>query len=180
MHSSTILIKILLKRHLISYVQCFLLILFKWLIDKLLLYVTSKLFQYSKTLHTILNNDECNCYILKNTGVILHPPPNKKTPQKTPKNSKQPAHILNNDHRKCVTITFYKMYIYILTFMVKDMPCFTTEKINSPVWKTCTASEPKYNNGIYLNIYFNCYEKWHDVRPTLFSGPLLTGDKWGE
>lgn len=108
------------------------------------------------------------------------PPPIKKTPQKTPKNSKQPAHILNNDHRKCVTITFYKMYIYILTFMVKDMPCFTTEKINSPVWKTCTASEPKYNNGIYLNIYFNCYEKWHDVRPTLFSGPLLTGDKWGE
>lgn len=45
--------------------------------------------------------------------------------------------------------------------MVRDMPCFTTEKINSPrpVWKTCTASEPKYNNGIYLNIYFNCYEK---------------------
>lgn len=164
---------------MISYVQCFLLILFKWLIDKLLLYVTSKLFQYSKTLHTILNNDDVTATSWK-ILVLFYTPPPLKNPQKTPKNSKQPAHILNNDHRKCVTITFYKMYIYILTFMVRDMPCFTTEKINSPVWKTCTASEPKYNNGIYLNIYFNCYEKWHDVRPTLFSGPLLTGDRWGK
>lgn len=161
---------------MISYVQCFLLILFKWLIDKLLLYVTSKLFQYSKTLHTILNNDDVTATSWKILVLFYTPPPNKKNP----KNSKQPAHILNNDHRKCVTITFYKMCIYILTFMVRDMPCFTTEKINSPVWKTCTASEPKYNNGIYLNIYFNCYEKWHDVRPTLFSGSLLTGDRWGE
>lgn len=49
------------------------------------------------------------------------PPPIKKNPQKTHKNSKQPAHILNNDHRKCVTITFYKMYIYIYSLLWSEI-----------------------------------------------------------
>lgn len=43
--------------------------------------------------------------------------------------------------------------------MVRDMLCFIIEKINFFVWKICIVSEFKYNNGIYLNIYFNCYEK---------------------
>lgn len=55
------------------------------------------------------------------TLVLFYTPPNKKTPQKTPKNSKQPAHILNNDHRKCVTITFYKMYIYIYSLLWSEI-----------------------------------------------------------
>lgn len=103
---------------MISYVQCFLLILFKWLIDLLLLlYVTSKLFQYSKTLHTILNNDDVTATSWKILVLFYPPPPNKKTH----KNSKQPAHILNNDHRKCVTITFYKMYIYIYSLLWSEI-----------------------------------------------------------
>lgn len=64
--------------------------------------------------------------------------------------------------------------------MVRDMLCFIIGKINFFVWKICIVSEFKYNNGIYLNIYFNCYEKWYDVRFILFLGFLLMGDKWGE